>query len=114
MVSENTYFYSKLQEITIRKNLGLQCQTHLKLSQPQRQHNLNTAVGLDTKMTLQTPPNHPTETQQQAFWASEQHSSITAKYSVISNNKQGHNKNNNIKYKIISFRNFRLTFIDHN
>ena len=27
-----------------------------KLSQPQRQHNLNTVVGLDTKMTLHTTP----------------------------------------------------------
>ena len=29
---------------------------HKTLAQPQRQHNLNTAVGLDTKLTVQTPP----------------------------------------------------------
>ena len=92
------------------------------------QHNLNTVVGLDMKMTVQTPPSPPnpsptTQTQQQspwAPWASEQHSLMTTKYSVISNSKQGHNNNNNnnnnndnnnINKKIISLR---LTFIDHN
>ena len=30
--------------------------TKIKLSQ--RQHNLNNVVGLDTKMTVQTPPHH--------------------------------------------------------
>ena len=87
------------------------------------QHNLNTVVGLDMKMTLQTPPHHPTttETQQQPLWASEQYSLMATKYSVISNLKQGHNNNNdnnnnnnNINNKIISFRSLRLTFIDHN
>ena len=29
------------------------------LSQPQRQQNLNTEVGLDTNMTLKTPPHQP-------------------------------------------------------
>ena len=41
-----------------------ECQAIVLLSQPQQQHNLNTAVGLDMKMTLQThtppPPTHPT------------------------------------------------------
>ena len=69
------------------------------------------------------PPPHPTtQTQQQPLWASEQHSLMTTKYSVINNNKQDHhhhhhnnnNDNNNINNKIISFRSLRLTFIDHN
>ena len=33
-----------------------ECQAIVLLSQPQQQHNLNTAVGSDMKMTLQTPP----------------------------------------------------------
>ena len=45
--------------------------------------------------------------------ASEQHSLMTTKYSVIRNNKQVHN-NNNIDNKIISFRSLRFTFIAHN
>ena len=56
------------------------------------------------------PPHHTNSTW--ASGASELHSLMTTKYSVISNNKQGHN-NNNINNKIISFRSLRLTFIDH-
>ena len=43
------------------------------------QHNLNTVVGLDTEMTVQTPPTPP--------WP------FIITYNVISNNKQGHNNN---------------------
>ena len=78
------------------------------------------------KMTLQTPPTPPSqklngnlcEPQNNIHWL------MTTKYSGISNNKQGHNKNNNknnnndnnnnINNKILSFRNLRLAFIDHN
>ena len=37
--------------------LGLNWGTPIKLSKPQP--NLNTTVGFDMKMTLQTPPHHP-------------------------------------------------------
>ena len=40
-----------------------------KLSQPQQQHNLNTAVGLGTKMTLHTT----TQTQHQLLGAPNEH-----------------------------------------
>ena len=46
----------------------------LMLSQPQRQHNLNTAVVLDMKMTLPTTPPPPTtETQHQPLGAPYEH-----------------------------------------
>ena len=86
---------------------------HPQLSQPQKQHNVTQPqhscwVGHENDFA-----NPTTETQQQPLWASEQHSLMTTKYSVISNNKQGHNNynNNNI---IISFRSLRLTCIDRN
>ena len=51
-----------------------------------QQQNLNTEVGLDTKMTVQTPPHPTTETQQL----------LTAtKYNMISNNNINYNNNNN-------------------
>ena len=62
-------------------------------------------------------PHPPTETQQQPMWASEQHSLLTTKSNVISNNKQGRKNNkhfNNINNKIIRFKSLRLTFINHN
>ena len=48
-----------------------------KLSQPQQQHNLNTVVGLNMKMTVQTPPR----------------TAPPHKYNVMNKNKQGNNNN---------------------
>ena len=67
-------------------------------------------LGVDTKMTVQTPPHHTNSTW--APWASEQHSLMTTKYRLINNNK--HDNNNKINNKIISFRSLRLISIDHN
>ena len=43
--------------VTVKNNTK-----YFMLSKPQPQPNLNTTVGFDTKMTLQTPPHpsHPT------------------------------------------------------
>ena len=62
------------------------------LSQPQQQHNVTQPqhscwVGHENDFANPTHHHPTTETQQQPLRASEQHSLITTKYSVISNNK---------------------------
>ena len=107
--------------------LATALQVEMILSQIQQQHNVTQPQhsGWGGHENDFANPTHPTETQQQPLWASEQHSLLTTKYSMISNNKQDHNNNinnnniynnnnNNINNKIINFRNLRLSFIDHN
>ena len=53
-----------------------------ELAQPQLQHNLNTVVGLDTKMTLHTPPHTTTETQLYPLENLDSHLLTTTKYNV--------------------------------
>ena len=57
-------------------------------------HNLNTVVGLDTKMTVQTQP-YPTENQWWPPGDSDQHLLTTTKYNLINNNRQVHNNDIN-------------------
>ena len=61
------------------------------LSEPQRQHNPNTAVGLDMEITLKTHPTAPptTELQHQPLGSPDEHLLNTTQYNVISNKKRG-------------------------
>ena len=57
------------------------CNIVTTLMTMQHNLNLNTSVGLDTKMTLQTQPHHhPKETQQYPSGASDYHLLTTTKY----------------------------------
>ena len=112
------------QQIMKNSHTVLICNRHwiVKLQSSLTVQSKSVRLGVDTKMTVQTPPHltppHHTNSTC-APRASEKHSLMTTKYSVMNNNKQGHNNNNNndsnnINNKIISFRSLRLTFIDSN
>ena len=79
---------------------------------------LNTVVGLDMKMTAQTPPQ-PHHTSSTAALMSLRLIFVDKKHNVTNNNKHSHNNNNNHNInnnnnKINNNKKCQLNFVDQN
>ena len=66
------------QQIMKNSHTVLICNRHwiVKLQSSLTVQSKSVRLGIDTKMTVQTPPHLTTKTQQQPLWASEQHSRL--------------------------------------